>query len=142
MLKKIWNGFLREALFLYCGIFTAATLINSVIELAQGIREDPAGNWHELDRAFIALIIVVACMLIRKLKMKNIFLKALMIYAPTMLLVFGFVWFNGEFIEELAPTAYRDIFINYTIGFTLVTIVDFVIARAVKKSRERKSDSQ
>lgn len=133
MLRKIWNGFLREALFVYCGLFTLATIVNSIVELSQGVREDPAGNWHELDRAFIAFIIVVAYMLIRKLKIKNVFLKALVIYVPTLLLVFGFVWFNGEFIEELAPTAYRDIFINYTVGFMLVTVIDFVIRLIVKK---------
>ena len=39
--------------------------------------------------------------------------------------------------EELARTAYRDIFINYTVGFGIVTLIAFVIQVLVKhKNKE------
>ena len=35
----------------YSIIYTIITLLNSVLDLCNGIYEDPSGNWHELDRA-------------------------------------------------------------------------------------------
>ena len=40
----------------YSMIYTAITLLSSVLYLYNGIYEDPSGNWHELDRAIILLI--------------------------------------------------------------------------------------
>ena len=54
---------------------------------------------------------------------------------PTMLLVFLYVFLRGLTVE-LAKTAYRDIFINYTAGFVFVTIVVFVV-KIVKKKESR-----
>ena len=58
--KNIWENYLRGILFLYFEIYMAATLINSIIYLAQGVYEDPSGNWHENDRAVIVLVAVQA----------------------------------------------------------------------------------
>ena len=41
-------------------IYTAITLLNSVLYLCNGVYEDPSGNWHELDRAIILLIGIAA----------------------------------------------------------------------------------
>ena len=129
-MKNVWEKYLRGILFLYFEIYTAATLLNSVIYLSKGVYEDPSGNWHEIDRAVIVLVAVIAYALIRYIKVNNFFLKDIIVYIPTMLLVFLYVFLRGLTVE-LASTAYRDIFINYTAGFVFVTIV-VVIAKVIK----------
>ena len=121
-MKNIWDKYLKSALFLYFGLYTIATITNSILYLAKGVFEDPSGNWHELDRAVLVLIVTIAYALIRYLHIKNFALKALAVYVPTMLLVFLYVFLRGLTVE-LASTAYRDIFINYTLGFVVVTVV-------------------
>ena len=59
------------------------------------------------------------------MKVNNFFFKALAVYVPTLLLVFLYVFLRGITVE-LASTAYRDIFINYTAGFIFVIIVILV----------------
>ena len=125
-MKNVWEKYLRGILFLYFEIYTAATLLNSVIYLAKGVYEDPSGNWHEIDRAVIVLVAVAAYALIRYVRVNNFFLKVAIVYVPTMLLVFLYVFLRG-LTAELASTAYRDIFINYTAGFVFVTIVVLVV---------------
>ena len=49
---KKWSGVITA----YSIIYTVITLLSSVLYLANGIYEDPSGNWHELDRAIILLI--------------------------------------------------------------------------------------
>ena len=46
-----------------------------------------------------------------RLPVKNLFLRSVLVYIPTMGLTFVFVWLN-QFIEPLAKSAYQDIFIN------------------------------
>ena len=132
-MKNVWEKYLRGILFLYFEIYTAATLLNSVIYLSKGVYEDPSGNWHEIDRAVIVLVAVIAYALIRYIKVNNFFLKDIIVYIPTMLLVFLYVFLRGLTVE-LASTAYRDIFINYTAGFVFVTIV-VVIAKVIKSKK-------
>lgn len=131
-MKTIWNKYLKVPVFLFCALYTLATIINSVVYLAKGVFEDPSGNWHELDRAVLVLIAVIAFALIRYLKIKNFWLKVLAVYVPTMLLVFLYVFLRGLTVE-LASSAYRDVFINYTAGFVFVTIVVFVITLISRK---------
>ena len=130
-MKNIWEKYLRGPLFLYFGIYFAATITNSVIYLSKGVFEDPSGNWHELDRAVVVVIVVLAYALIRYLKVNNFFFKALAVYVPTLLLVFLYVFLRGITVE-LASTAYRDIFINYTAGFIFVIIV-IVVGKWIRK---------
>ena len=125
-MRKIWNNYIKTPAFLYCLLYTMATITNSIIYLAQGTFEDPSGNWHELDRAVLVLIAVIAFALIRYLKINNFWLKVAAVYVPTVLLVFLYVFLRGLTVE-LAKSAYRDVFINYTAGFVFVTIVVFVI---------------
>lgn len=131
-MKNVWEKYLRGILFLYFEIYTAATLLNSAIYLSKGVFEDPSGNWHEIDRAVIVLVAVIAYALIRYIKVNNFFLKVLIVYVPTMLLVFLYVFLRGLTVE-LASTAYRDIFINYTAGFVFVTIIVFIVNVVRKK---------
>ena len=69
--------------------------------------------------------------------MKHYALKLLIVYIPTLLLVFLYVFLRGLTVE-LAGTAYRDIFINYTAGFIFVAIVVF----AATKIRSKKKQAQ
>lgn len=135
-MKNIWNKYLKDILLLYCGLYTLATIVNSIGYLAQGIYEDPSGNWHELDRAIITFIVALAYALIRHLKIKNFLLKVVVVYVPTMLLTFGYIWFRG-LSAELASSAYRDIFINYTAGFVIASAIAFVIKLIIKKKKAK-----
>ena len=110
-MKSIWNNWLRDAVFLYSALYTVATIMNSVLYLANGQYEDPNGNWHELDRAILVFIMVLAYTLIRNLKLKN-------------------YW------EPLAASAYRDIFLNYTIGYTAACVTGGVGALIQRKKKE------
>ncbi len=132
-MKNVWEKYLRGILFLYFEIYTVATLLNSAIYLGKGVFEDPSGNWHEIDRAVIVLVAVIAYALIRYIKVSNFALKVAIVYVPTMLLVFLYVFLRGLTVE-LASTAYRDIFINYTAGFVFVTIV-VIIVKAIKNKK-------
>ena len=132
-MKKVWNSWLKESVFLYCSIYTAVTILNSVLYLMQGYRDDPSGNWHELTRAVIVLIGVLAYEMAVRLPVKNLFLKLLLVYVPTMLLVFAFVWMN-QFIEPLAESAYQDIFINYT-GLFLIVSAIALLRSGIRKKR-------
>ena len=135
-MKNVWEKYLRGILFLYFEIYTAATLLNSAIYLSKGVYEDPSGNWHEIDRAVIVLVAVIAYALIRYIKVNNFFLKDIIVYVPTMLLVFLYVFLRGLTVE-LASTAYRDIFINYTAGFLFVTII-VLIVNVIRKKKTAK----
>ena len=130
-MRKIWNNWLKESTFIYCVIYTIMTIMNSILYLIQGYRNDPSGNWHELTRAVIVFIGVVAYEMAIRLPVKNLFLRSVLIYIPTMGLAFVFVWLN-RFIEPLAESAYKDIFNNYTGLFIIVSAI------AIIKSRIRK----
>ena len=132
-MKNLWNNYLKLPVFLYCALYTLATITNSIIYLAKGVFEDPSGNWHELDRAVLVLIAVIAFALIKYLRINCFPLKVLAVYVPTLLLVFLYVYLRGLTVE-LASSAYRDVFINYTAGFVFVTIVVFIIRIVSKKT--------
>ena len=131
-MKSAWNSWLKHALFLYCGLYTAATIFNSVIYLVNGYHEDPSGNWHEIDRAVIVLIVVLAFTMIKYVKLKSYILKAVLVYIPTLLLAFAYVWMVG-LRDTLESSAYRDIFINYTAGFVIATVMGWIVTRLKHK---------
>ncbi len=124
-MKKIWNNWLKESIYIFSIIYTLVTILNSVLYLVQGYRDDPSGNWHELTRAGIVLIGVTAYELATKIPIKNLVIRSVVVYIPTMGLAFGFIWLN-QFIEPLAKSAYRDIFINYTSLFVMVSIAAII----------------
>ena len=133
-MKRVWNSWLRESCFIHCLIYTFVTIVNSVAFLMQGVREDPSGNWHELTRAAIVLIGVLAYELARKLPVGNVLLRVVIVYVITMSCVFGLVW-ASQFIEPLAESAYRDIFVNYTGLFVTVSVIGLILQR-VRNSRK------
>ena len=132
-MKKIWDSWLKESVYIFCIIYTIVTVLNSVLYLIQGYRDDPSGNWHELTRAGIVLIGVTAYELATKIPIKNLFIRSIVVYIPTMGLAFSFIWLN-QFIEHLAKSAYRDIFINYTSLFVTVSIIA-IIRNGIKRNR-------
>lgn len=124
----------KNAVFLYMFLYTAATILNSAIYLAEGIRNDPSGNWHEIDRAIIVLIIVLAFELCHHLKTSPSWLCYIIAYVPSLLLAFGYVWLAGHRGEELAASAYHDIWINFTAGYVVLCIISLLI-KAVQKRK-------
>ena len=92
---------LINTISVYSIIYTAITLLNSILYLGNGIYEDPGGNWHELDRAMILLIGFAAFKLCTSLPVKPLIFRYLIAYVPSMLLAFACVWFT-ELREPLA----------------------------------------
>lgn len=135
MSKKKWV----TIAVVYSVIYTVITLLNSVLYLVSGIYEDPSGNWHELDRAMILLIGIAAFELCTQLPVRSLLLRYAIAYVPSQMLAFAYVWFTG-LREELAKSAYRDIWINFTCLFIILCIVNTIISiRKKKGARKEKS---
>lgn len=130
---KKWS----QTISIYCVIYTAITLLNSILYLGSGIYEDPSGNWHELDRAIILLIGLAAFILCTNLPVKPLILRYLIAYIPSQLLAFAYVWFTG-LREPLAKTAYRDIWINFTSLFIILCIINTI--SDIRKKPKNKSN--
>ena len=137
MNKKKWI----QMASVYSVIYTAITLLSSVLYLSNGVYEDPSGNWHELDRAIILLIGIAAFELCTNLPVKPLILRYVAAYVPSQLLAFAYVWFSG-LREPLAKTAYRDIWINFTCLFLLLCIVNTVVDICRKKRRQKEGEKQ
>lgn len=137
MNKKKWI----QMASVYSVIYTAITLLSSVLYLSNGVYEDPSGNWHELDRAIILLIGIAAFELCTNLTVKPLILRYVAAYVPSQLLAFAYVWFSG-LREPLAKTAYRDIWINFTCLFLLLCIVNTVVDICRKKRRQKEGEKQ
>lgn len=131
-MNKIWNNWLKESVFIYSLIYTITTVVNSIAYLIQGIKYDPSGNWHELTRALIVLIGIVAYELARHLPVKNLLLRAGIVYLVTLPFALLTVW-STQFVEPLAQSAYMDIFINYTGLFIVVTIITVIVQKIKTK---------
>lgn len=129
-MKNIWNEWLKNSVFIFCVIYTIVTIVNSIGYLASGVYEDPSGNWHEIDRALIVLIGVMAYEMATRLQINNSLIRMIVTYVPTMMLTFFYVWLSG-FRESLVSSAYRDIFINYT-GLFLIVSVIVIIKEKIK----------
>nr|WP_305134761.1 DUF6608 family protein [uncultured Acetatifactor sp.] len=137
MNKKKWI----QMASVYSVIYTAITLLSSVLYLSNGVYEDPSGNWHELDRAIILLIGIAAFELCTNLPVKPLILRYVMAYIPSQLLAFAYVWFSG-LREPLAKTAYRDIWVNFTCLFLLLCMVNTVVDICRKKRRQKEGEKQ
>ncbi len=132
MSKKKWMNIIS----VYSVIYTAITLLSSILYLGNGIYEDPSGNWHELDRAIILLIGFAAFKLCTDLPIKSLIFRYIIAYVSSQLLAFAYVWFTG-LREELAKTAYRDIWINFTCLFILLCIINTISSIRKKRRNSR-----
>ena len=88
----------KNLIFAYTVLYTFVTVLNSILYLYNGIYEDPSGNWHEIDRAIIVLIGVVAYALVTELIIKPMVLRYAVSYIPTVL--HFYVW-STSFRENL-----------------------------------------
>lgn len=109
-------------------LVTITTVFSSTIQLVQGIKYDT--NAHILLRGAICIIAVAFYTVFKNIKIKRMFLKVLAQYVLSMGLIFLLIYVLGFFLE-LSQTAYRDIFLNYTIPFIL--IAGIIIFRKKKK---------
>ena len=79
------------------------------------------------------------CKVIRKIteadKKKYPIFEESKMSSEKMALAFGFIWLN-QFIEPLAKSAYRDIFINYTSLYVLISII-VLIKNGIKNKKIR-----
>ena len=132
MSKKKWMNIIS----VYSVIYTAITLLSSILYLGNGIYEDPSGNWHELDRAIILLIGFAAFKLCTDLPIKSLIFRYIIAYVSSQLLAFAYVWFTG-LREELAKTAYRDIWIIFTCLFILLCIINTISSIRKKRRNSR-----
>ena len=136
-MKKIWNEWLKDSVFIYCVIYTITALVNSIAYLVSGAYSDPNGNWHEIDRALVVLIGVLAYKMATKLPIKNTLVRMIVTYIPTMLLTFFYIWLTG-FREPLASSAYQDIFINYTGLFLIISVIVIMVKKVNIKNENTK----
>ena len=125
-MRKQWENWLKESIIIYSIIYTITTIVSSALYLFLGIRDDPSGNWHEITRALIVLIGVFAYELAKYLPIKNVVLRTLVVYVVTLGCAFFVVW-STQFIEPLAKSAYKDIFINYTGLFLTISILILIV---------------
>ena len=125
-MRKQWENWLKESIIIYSIIYTITTIVSSALYLFLGIRDDPSGNWHEITRALIVLIGVFAYELAKHLPIKNVVLRTLVVYVVTLGCAFFVVW-STQFIEPLAKSAYKDIFINYTGLFLTISILILIV---------------
>lgn len=133
--EKMSKSSLINTISVYSIIYTAITLLNSILYLGNGIYEDPGGNWHELDRAIILLIGFAAFGLCTSLTVKPLILRYVIAYIPSQLLAFAYVWFTG-LREPLAKSAYQDIWINFTGLFVVLSLVS--AAASFWKNKKRR----
>ena len=124
MTERKIGTIIKNAAIFYCVVFTAATIISSIFQLCMGQTTDT--NSHILNRAAICLIGVFAYTLAVNVKIKNRIVSIIIAYAITMPVVFAYVFVTGLF-EELHSNAYRDIFLNFTAVFIVITVVLFII---------------
>ena len=137
IMKKIWKNYLKDAVFLYCVLFTFTTILNSIIYLCDGLYEDPNGNWHELDRAVIVLIGVLAYELIEHIPIKKSIFRIIAAYIPTVLLTLAYVGVTG-LREPLAGSAYKDVFICFTGMFIMIGLSVKAVTAIGKKLKDGK----
>ena len=107
----------KSIVVMFCIIFTFATLISCILNLALGYETDT--YIHIIDRAVLTLSGSLVVILVHELKLKNALLNFLLPYGVFIILVMIFVFVSG-FFEELHPNAYRDVFINDTIAYIVV----------------------
>lgn len=108
---------IKSILMLFCIIFTFATLISCILNLALGYETDT--YIHIIDRAVLTLLGSLVVILVHELKLKNGLLNFLLPYGIFIILAMVFVFITG-FFEELHPNAYRDVFLNDTIAYIVV----------------------
>ncbi len=124
--KKINFSFVNT----YCLLFTVTTIISSLIQITL-LKQVYDTNSHILNRSIVVAIGTSSIYLLLSIKLKNKILEVLTPYAISLSLVLLYVFCTG-FFEELHPNAYRDIILNYSAVFIIVT---FIVKFMTRKSK-------
>ena len=111
------KAILKNTYIVFSCVYTGLTLFSSVVNLMLGRTED--SYLHLIDRAVIILIPILFYFLVNQLKTKP-YLKILIHYVSTVLLVMLATFVIGLITNDLAPTAYRDQFLNYSIAYIII----------------------
>ncbi|MEJ6951336.1 DUF6608 family protein [Natronospora cellulosivora (SeqCode)] len=125
---------LKKALILICIVYTVLTITSSTWALLAGRTTDT--HFHLIMRFLLTSIGIGSILLFNffpKWPPTAIFAFH---YAVTMGLVFILVGFSGFFVN-LHPNAYRDIFLNFTLIYLLISSV-FIIRDKVKSKKINK----
>ena len=132
---------IKAAFFLYCALFTLATLINSIGVLYLGLSSNPDVHEHIMLRAglvlFVSVIITLVWILVKRIsiksKSKN---RVLLIYTLAcvviLLLLFLFIWAMSAGLlwisaEEIHPNAFRDLSRSVLIPAAVIATIGFFI---------------
>lgn len=126
---------IKLALSLYGIIFTAATIINSILALSAGHMYGAHG--HIIMRAVIVLIVVLTVAITGTLN-ANKWLKYAIAYAVAVALALGSTWLNGQLFVELHTHAYRDMFISISLFFVPAIAIHAVLSHI--KSRRQNAE--
>ena len=114
-----------------CSIYTILTLISSSMQLMNGIISDT--NLHIILRFVICLIGISFWMTFSTIKFKKQWMTIIVQYVFSMSFIFALIFILGYFIE-LSDSVYADIFLNYTIPFTIIsTVISINKERKIKK---------
>ncbi len=106
-----------------CVLFSLLTITSAGFSLLRGNYSDT--ELHLLLR-FLVTTIALGSLLIFKIFPEWSRARVHSIhYAATMGSIFLLVWLSGLFIS-LHPDAYRDIFLNYTVIYILITLIYFL----------------
>lgn len=108
---------LKNTYVVFACIYTGLTIFSSIINLILGRVND--SYIHLIDRAIIILIPILFYFIVKQIK-TNIYLKILLHYISTILLVMLATFIIGIITNDLAPTAYRDQFLNYSIAYIII----------------------
>ena len=120
----------KKIIFLFCFVFTLATLVSCAINLSWGYETDTYS--HILDRAFLSFMGASVFVLILNISWKRSVFKFLIPYMIFMPLALLYIFVTG-FFRELHPNAYRDIFLNDTIAYIIIYIILYIAEKLKMK---------
>lgn len=118
MERNITN--VKKPFLFWCIVFSLATVASSILQLLNNQPSDT--NIHILNRGVIVLIGTIIYEVMSKIRTKNVLVSTLLIYVISMGMVYLYVWLFG-FIEPLHPNAYRDITLNFTPLFIIISVI-------------------
>lgn len=110
----------KNKLTIILSTFAVLTVVSSLLNLLIGVAE--TSNFHILLRFLIVALAIGSLYIFDWLQHSPRSLVHLIHYVMTLTVVFLMTWLSGFYVQ-LHPDAYRDIFLNYTVVYILVTAV-------------------
>lgn len=121
---------LKKIAQLFCIVFTVATILSSSLQLLMGRLTDT--NEHILNRGVLTLIGALVLILMTQLEFKNKLFRFIVPYSVFISIALLYVFISG-FWSDLHPNAYRDVFLNDTVAYTVVYVVIDVVNKIKKR---------